>query len=233
METTEKLVSLSALQTLAEKVNGSFATKAEVEDLAENAGEENVLEAVKVNGTALEIADRAVDLEITSGTENGTIAVSGTDVAVQGLGTLAYASEVSESELSEDLRSTLSGKADSSDLEALETLVGTLPEDTTAETVVDYVAAEVASIIADADEDYDTLKEISDWISGHAEDASAMNTQISSNTDAITALTALVGTLPEDAESATVVDYVSEAVSGFLATEDEVSDLLTSVFGEE
>ena len=230
MAASEKLVSLSALQTLAEKVNGSFATKAEVETL--NTGEENVLESVKVNGTTLDITDKAVDLEITTGTENGTIAVSGSDVAVQGLGTLAYASEVSESELSADLQSTLSGKADSSGLEALEALVGTLPEDTTAETVVDYVAAEVASIIADADEDYDTLKEISDWISGHADDASEMNSQISSNTSAIEALTALVGTLPEDAESTTVVDYVSEAVSSLLATDDEVSGMLSSVFDE-
>ena len=230
MAASEKLVSLSALQTLAEKVNSSFATKTEMETL--NTGEENVLESVKVNGTALDITDKAVDLEITAGTENGSISVNGSDVAVQGLGSLAYASEVSGSELSEDLQSTLSGKADSSGLEALEALVGTLPEDTTAETVVDYVAAEVASIIADADEDYDTLKEISDWISGHAEDASAMNSQISGNTDAITALTALVGTLPEDAESTTVVDYVSEAVSGLLATEDEVSEMLTSIFGE-
>ena len=225
MAASEKLVSLSALQTLAEKVNGSFATKAEVETL--NTGEENVLEAVRVNGEALEIdVDKAVELVITGGERNGAIAVNGTDVEVTGLSTLAFASEVDQGILDADLQKRIS------DLEALEALVGTLPEDTTAETVVDYVAAEVASIIADADEDYDTLKEISDWISGHAEDASAMNTQISGNTDSITALTALVGTLPEDAESATVVDYVSEAVSSLLATEDEVSGMLSSVFDE-
>ena len=160
MAAMEKLVNLSALQTLAEKVNSSFATKTEMENLAENAGEENVLEAVRVNGEALEITDRAVDLEITTGTENGTIAVSGTDVVVQGLGTLAYASEVSESDLSTDLQSTLSGKAESSGLEALETLVGTLPEDAESTTVVDYVSEAVSSLLATDDEVSEMLTSI-------------------------------------------------------------------------
>lgn len=41
---------------------------------------------------------------------------------------------------------------------------------------------EVAKIIAEAPEDFDTLKEISDWIATHADDASAMNTAILQNT---------------------------------------------------
>lgn len=47
------------------------------------------------------------------------------------------------------------------------------------------VSSEVAKIVADAPEDYDTLKEISDWISGHENDASAMNSAIKANTKAI------------------------------------------------
>lgn len=50
------------------------------------------------------------------------------------------------------------------------------------------VADAVAGIVADAPEAYDTLKEISDWISGHARDASAMNSQINTNKDAIATL---------------------------------------------
>lgn len=50
------------------------------------------------------------------------------------------------------------------------------------------VADAVAGIVADAPEAYDTLKEISDWISGHASDASAMNSQINTNKDAIATL---------------------------------------------
>lgn len=70
----------------------------------------------------------------------------------------------------------------------------------------------VAKIVADAPEAYDTLKEISDWISSHADDASAMNSQISTNKSDITALKTLIGTLPEGAESSTIVAYIAEAI---------------------
>ena len=75
------------------------------------------------------------------------------------------------------------------------------------------VADAVASIVADAPEAYDTLKEISDWISSHASDASAMNSQINTNKTDIANLTALVGTLPETATSNTVVGYIGEAIA--------------------
>lgn len=42
----------------------------------------------------------------------------------------------------------------------------------------------VAEVVANAPEDLDTLKEISDWISGHAESAAAMNSQIQANATA-------------------------------------------------
>ena len=41
------------------------------------------------------------------------------------------------------------------------------------------ITDEVAKIVADAPEDFDTLKEMSDWISNHEESAAAMNTAIS------------------------------------------------------
>ena len=47
------------------------------------------------------------------------------------------------------------------------------------------VTAKIAEIIANAPEDLDTLKEISDWISSHANDAATMNTEIKANTEAI------------------------------------------------
>lgn len=70
----------------------------------------------------------------------------------------------------------------------------------------------VAKIVADAPEAYNTLKEISDWISSHAEDASAMNSQISTNKSDIAALKTLIGTLPESAESSTIVAYIAETI---------------------
>ena len=50
------------------------------------------------------------------------------------------------------------------------------------------VTAKIAEIVANAPEDLDTLKEIADWISTHANDASAMNTQINTNKNDIAAL---------------------------------------------
>ena len=47
------------------------------------------------------------------------------------------------------------------------------------------VTAKIAEIVANAPEDLDTLKEIADWIKTHANDASAMNTAILANTEAI------------------------------------------------
>ena len=50
------------------------------------------------------------------------------------------------------------------------------------------VTAKIAEIVANAPEDLDTLKEIADWISTHANDASTMNTQINTNKNDIAAL---------------------------------------------
>lgn len=63
---------------------------------------------------------------------------------------------------------------------ATETAINTL-NGTGAGSVKKQVADAVAGIVADAPEAYDTLKEISDWISTHASDASAMNSQINTN----------------------------------------------------
>ena len=74
------------------------------------------------------------------------------------------------------------------------------------------VADAVASIVADAPEAYDTLKEITDWISSHADDAAAMNSQISTNKTDIASLKALVGTIPEGATATDIVNYIKELV---------------------
>ncbi|MDE7363335.1 MAG: hypothetical protein K2N27_00380, partial [Ruminococcus sp.] len=47
------------------------------------------------------------------------------------------------------------------------------------------ISSKVAEIVADAPEDFDTLKELSDWIESHEDSATAMNTAIAANTTAI------------------------------------------------
>lgn len=82
------------------------------------------------------------------------------------------------------------------------------------------VADAVAKIVADAPEAYDTLKEISDWISTHTSDAATMNSQIKTNKEDITKLKTLIGTLPESATSKDIVGYIAEYVSKALADSD-------------
>lgn len=88
----------------------------------------------------------------------------------------------------------------------LTTLIGSVDGDDT-KSVRAISAEEVAKIVAGADESYDTLKEISDWISSHTTDAAAMNS-------AILALQAIVDGIgnTENGEKATVVAYVADAI---------------------
>ena len=82
------------------------------------------------------------------------------------------------------------------------------------------VADAVAKIVAEAPEAYDTLKEISDWITTHTSDAATMNSGIKTNKDDIANLKTLIGTLPETAKSKDIVSYIAEYVSDALANSD-------------
>ena len=99
---------------------------ADIEGIVAVGGEANILEGVKVNGTALTITDKMVDILIASGEENGTISVNGAAVAITGLASLAYKSEISEAELSEALKASIAAKATQADLEALTVRIGNI-----------------------------------------------------------------------------------------------------------
>ena len=145
-----KLVKLGHLKTLATKLNTDVtALKEQVEELVTTGGEPNKLEGVKVNGTALSIVEKMVDILIATGTGDGTIAVNGKDVAVKGLATLQ---------------------------QTITTLVGN-DSGKSARTIANEELA--AQLIPDsAQESLDTLQEIADWIQNHPDDASAMNAAI-------------------------------------------------------
>lgn len=68
----------------------------------------NVIETVKVNETALTPSGKAVNITVATGSNSGTIAVNGADVAVKGLAALAYKGSLAFSELSSH-PTTLSG----------------------------------------------------------------------------------------------------------------------------
>lgn len=122
---------------------------------------------------------------------------------------------------------TLAGRVTAVETKASanETAIGVLNGDeTTAGSVKKTVADEVAKIVAGAPEDLDTLKEISDWIAGHANDAAAMNTAIKANSTAITALQTLIGNLPEGVTATDVVGYIQEAVAAEKARAEGVEN---------
>lgn len=99
---------------------------ADVEGIVATGGEANILEGVKVNGQALAITDKMVDVLIASGEENGTISVNGAAVAITGLAGLAYKSEITDAELSEALKASIAAKATDADLQALIVRVGNI-----------------------------------------------------------------------------------------------------------
>ena len=76
------------------------------------------------------------------------------------------------------------------------------------------VTAKIAEIVANAPEDLDTLKEIADWIKTHANDASAMNTQINTNKSDISALKTSVA---------------GKADTGHTHTKSQITDFPTSL----
>lgn len=64
-----------------------------VDNIVAAGGEPNTIDTVKVNGSALTPdANKAVNITITEGTDNGAIKVNGTNVDVHGLGTAAFTS---------------------------------------------------------------------------------------------------------------------------------------------
>ena len=87
-----------------------------------------------------------------------------------------------------DIKAEIAKKAD---ITSIPSKVSELANDSnyqTAEQISSTVTSEIAKVVADAPENFDTLKEMSDWIAGHENDASTMNSAISDNKTAITAL---------------------------------------------
>src|SRR5699024_4334086 len=105
---TNSLLTLGGLKTYAQKVKQEADTLASRVTALEGVGAQaNVLESVKVNGVALAIAQKAVDILIATGGANGTLSVNGTDVAIKGLAALAYKAQVSQTDLDSALQAVV------------------------------------------------------------------------------------------------------------------------------
>lgn len=108
----------------------------------------------------------------------------------------------------ESIGDLINSLAEDATKEAIETIIGEVPEDSTVMAEIEKIqdsidtlnggpddegsianiaAAEVAKIVADAPEDFDTLKEIADWITSNPDSVPALNSRV-------TNLEELVGT---------------------------------------
>lgn len=157
-----KHTTLDQLKLLAQR------TKSEIDKVDSKA-----LVGVKVNGTALSIAEKMVDILIATGATDGTLAVNGVDVAVKGLAALAYKAQVSETDLDSALTAVLAAKAAKTDVD---TLIGSDTGKSVRTIANEELAAQL--IPEGAQESLDTLTEIAQWIQSHPDDAAAMNAAI-------------------------------------------------------
>lgn len=176
-----KHTTLDQLKMLAQRTKGEIgkvdskmtALSDRVDTLESAGGQANVLEGVKVNGTALSIAEKMVDILIATGTANGTLSVNGKDVAIKGLAALAYKAQVSEADLDSALTAVLAAKAAKADVD---TLIGS-DAGKSARTIANEELTKQL-IPENAQESLNTLTEIAAWIQEHPDDASAMNAAI-------------------------------------------------------
>ncbi len=164
----------------------------------------NVLEGVKVNGTAVAIASKIVNLLIAAGSANGTISVQGVDVAVKGLAALAYKANVSKTDLDTALAAEINDHTSQ-----LTTLGGKI------DTLNGTGAGSVKKAIDDAFNDFSTkvsddgvvnsFKELIDWAATHGSDAAKLAASISN-------LEAILAGFGGEGESATVKEAIDDVM---------------------
>lgn len=206
-----KHTTLDQLKMLAQR------TKTEID-----AVESKSLVGIKVNGTALAIADKMVDILIGTGATNGTLSVNGVDVAVKGLAALAYKAQVSESDLDAALTAVLAAKAAKADVD---TLIGTDTGKSVRTIANEELAAQL--IPEGAQESLDTLTEIAQWIQDHPDDAAAMNTAIAK----LNGIVAGIG--GEDDDYATVMAAIEGKIAGATKVEASETNGNIKIDGEE
>lgn len=94
-----------------------------------------------------------------------------------------------------------------------------------ASTVEGSVAYQIAQVVAGADESFDTLKEIADWITTHKTDAASMNSQINTNKDDIATLKTKVG-------ETSVADQIAAALKDGESDKYALADDLSTANGK-
>ena len=118
-----KQVRFENLEVFADELKKKYSKKTDltavsdrVTALEDVGAQANVLEGVKINGTALAIAEKMVDILFATGETNGTIKVNGTEISIAGLAAMAYKANVSQADLDTALAAAITAKANSADV---------------------------------------------------------------------------------------------------------------------
>ena len=165
---------------------------------------------------------------------DGTEIVGGEVPASSGVSKEYVDSELSKKANNSDIPTKVSGLQNDSNYQTDTDVATALTPYAKSADVTKEITNKVAEIIADAPEDFNTLKEMSDWISNHENDASAMNSAISDNKTAITALQTgkadkseiptTVAELTDSADYAKTAD-VNDSISALQNGKADASDL--------
>lgn len=143
--------------------NGHVATK--VDGTTITIDENGVIKGVPVDDALSEESTNPLQNKVITGELKSIKSKMGTDESAIKQNTSDITSNTKRIEANERAISTLNGTGDGS--------------------VKKAVSDGIAEVVAGAPEDFDTLKEMSDWIDSHESSASAMNSQIQNNKKAI------------------------------------------------
>lgn len=146
--------------------NGHVATK--VDGTTITIDESGVIKGVPVDDALSEESTNPLQNKVIAGELKSIKSKMGTDESAIKQNTSDITSNTKRIEANETVISTLNGTGDGS--------------------VKKAVLDGIAEVVAGAPEDFDTLKEMSDWISTHETSASAMNSAIKDNKSVITTL---------------------------------------------
>ena len=114
------------------------------------------------------------------------------------------------------LKESVNNAASKSDVEknsaAIEVLNGD-GEGSVKKIAEDAAATAVANVVAGAESDFDTLKEVADWIAADKEGSAALQTTVSNHTESINTINSNLGALESkvDGDIANLTSHMSEA----------------------
>ena len=180
----------------------------------EEGAQVNVLNGVKVNGVALAIANKIIDIVIASGSTNGTISIAGVDVAIKGLAALAYKEKVSESDLNSALQTAIINNT-----AAIETLngigVGSVKK------AIDDAFNDFSTKVTD-DAVVNSYKELIDWVAEHGAEA----TEMAASIQAVENLLIGIGGEGEPATVSAAIAKKVDKVEGYGLSKNDFTDFL-------